>query len=94
MSLSNDNIIVYVDTIASNSSTIYSSSNDDTNNLRRSTHNCIVKQKLKDVYDEWTTKRNNVKWIYGIMKYLEDQDDDSGKRTWHVTWHIGPYNIG
>ena len=61
MSSTNDSSMIDVDAVASNSSTIYSSSDDDTNNMRRITRNCIVKQKMKDVYDEWTAKRNNVK---------------------------------
>ena len=94
MSSTNNNAMIDVNAIASNSSTIYSSSDDDNDNLRRITRNCIVEQKMKDVYNEWTAKRNNVKWIYGIVEYLEDEDEASGERAWHVMWHIGPYNIG
>ena len=92
MSSDNDNAIVVVESSSSNTATIYSSSDDETVDARGILRNCIVKHKMKDVYDKWTAKRNNVKWIYGIVDYLDDQDDD-GKCAWHVQWHIGPYNV-
>ena len=92
--MSSTNPIILVDGGASENddNTIYSNSDDDTVDLRSIVQNCIVKMKMKDVYDEWTAKRNNTKWIYGITEYLEDRCEVTGKNAWHIMWHVGPYN--
>ena len=93
--MSATNPIILVDSGASENedSTIYSNSDDDTVDLRSIVQNCIVKMKMKDVYDKWTAKRNNTKWIYGIIEYFKDRCEVTGKNAWHVKWHVGPYNI-
>ena len=92
MSATNPIILVDGDASGNEDITIYSNSDDDTVDLKSIEQDCIVKMKMKDVYDDWTARRNNVKWVYGITEYLEDRCEATGKNAWHVQWHVGPYN--
>ena len=75
-------------------SSIYSSNESDTTiGLRPITKGCIVKGKCVDLFDEWTARRNNIKWIYGVADGIADRCEETGKIGWYVKWNLLCYAI-